>query len=191
MTATPAKLVTADEFSCMQDEDGKEYELEEGRIVEVGGASPRSSAVAATILILLGAFVRLHKLGVVGGADWRAKLTASPDSIRNPDVCFTRAARLRGGKVPLRHQAGAPDLVFEVLSPSDRYRRTVRRVREYLAAGAAVVVVVDPDERSAAVHRPDGTMEDYDGDGVLTFGDLLPGFTLNLAEIWLDAEDGE
>ncbi len=188
MTAAPTKLLTADEFFWLPD-DGKLYELEEGRLVEVGGASPRSSAVAAAVLILLGVYVRQHKLGVVGGADWRAKLFSDPDTVRNPDVCFTRAERLPGDKVPNRHQEGAPDLVVEVLSPSDRYRRTVRRVREYLAAGARMVVVIDPDERSAAVHRPDGSMEDYEADGVMTFGDLLPGFSLNLAEIWVESDD--
>ena len=188
MTTTPAKLMTADEFFCLPDDD-KRYELQKGRLIDVGGASPRSSAVAMAIGALLYVFVRQHNLGKVGGADWGARLFANPDTVRVPDVAFVRKERLRNGKLPRRFQDGAPDLVVEVLSPTDRYRRTARKVREYLAAGAQLVWVIDPDDRSAVVYRADGTDEDYDSDGVLDGGDLLPGFTLNLAEIWEEVED--
>jgi Uma2 family endonuclease len=138
---------------------------------------------------LLYVFVRQHDLGEVGGADWGARLFANPDTVRVPDVAFVRKERLRDGKLPRRFQDGAPDLVVEVLSPSDRYRRTARKVAEYLRAGASLVWIIDPDERSAVVHRADGSMDEYGADGVLDGGDLLPGFTLNLAEIWKEVED--
>ena len=187
MTTTPAKLITADEFFCMS--DSKMYELEEGRLVRVGATSPRSSAVAANVLILLGAFVRESRLGVVGGADWGTKLFANPDTVRALDVCFVRAERLPGGRVPVRFQDGAPDLIVEVLSPTDRFRAVARKVREYLAAGARLVWVIDPDERSAVVYRADGTISEYEEAGVLDGEDVVPGFTLNLADIWVDAAD--
>lgn len=187
MASTSTKLITADEFFCIPD-DGGRYELVEGRLEEVG-ASPRSSAVAIAIASLLFAFVRRHKLGVVGGADWGAKLFTDPDTVRVPDVCFVRFERLPGGRVPVRFQDGAPDLVVEVLSPSDRFRRTARKVREYLETGARLVWVIDPEERSAVVYRAGGSISEYDADGVLDGGDLLPGFTLDLAEIWVDGDD--
>jgi Uma2 family endonuclease len=115
MTAAPPRLMTADEFFCLPD-DGKRYELVEGRLEDVGGGSPRSSAVAANILILLGSHVRPHKLGGAGGADRGAKRFADPDTVRVPDVCFVRGERLPGGRVPVRFQDGAPDLVVAVLS---------------------------------------------------------------------------
>ena len=188
MTTTPTKLITADEFFRKPD-DGKLYELVEGRLEEVSAASPRSSAVAAMVLTLLNVFVRQNRLGVVGGADWGTKLFSNPDTVRAPDVCFVRAERLPGGRVPVRFQDGAPDLIVEVLSPTDRFRAVARKVREYLAAGARLVWVIDPDERSAVVYRADGTISEYEEDGVLDGGDVLPGFTLNLADIWVDAAD--
>lgn len=188
MTSTPTRLMTADEFFCMPD-DGKLYELVDGKLEEVGAASPRSSAVAALIVTLINVFVLRHKLGVVGGADWGTKLFSNPDTVRAPDVCFVRRERLPGGRVPVRFQDGVPDLLVEVLSPSDRYRKVARKVREYLAAGARLVWIIDPEERSAVVYRADGSQTDYDADGILDGEDVLPGFTLNLAEIWLDAAD--
>ena len=187
MTTRPAKLITADEFLCMPD-DGALYELEEGRLVDVGGAGWRASTIAMTIGILLGTFVRRHKLGTVSGADLGVKLSDNPDTVRVPDVAFIRAERLRGNRTR-GFFSGAPDLVVEVLSPSDRYRRPARKVAEYLRAGALLVWIIDPEERSATVHRADGTVETYGADGVLDGGDLLPGFTLHLAEIWEEVED--
>lgn len=188
MTTTQTSLMTADEFLAMPD-DGKVYELEEGRPVEVGGASWRSSTVAMTIGTLLNVFVRLHKLGKVSGADLGTRLAANPDTVRVPDVAFIRAARLRDGKGPRGFVGGAPDLAIEVLSPSDRYRKVARKVREYLRAGASQVWVFDPEDRSAEVHHADGRVEEYGADGVIPGGDLLPGFTLDLAAIWEDVED--
>jgi Uma2 family endonuclease len=58
-----------------------------------------------------------------------------------------------------------------------------------LRDGATLVCIIDPEERSAVVHRADGAMDEYGADGMLDGGELLPGFTLNLAEIWEDVED--
>jgi Uma2 family endonuclease len=189
-TTSPAKLITADEFFCMPD-DGKLYELVEGRLEEVPGASPRSSAVAANIVTFLNIHVRRHKLGKVGGADWGARLFSDPDTVRVPDAVFVRTERLPNGKVPIRFQDGAPDLVVEVLSPSDRYRRTSRKVREYLDAGARIVLVIDPDDRSAVVHRPGGVIEDHAADAAIDLSEAVPGFVLNLPDIWEDGEAGD
>lgn len=189
-TAEPPKLMTADEFFCMPD-DGKLYELVEGRLEEVPGASPRSSAVAMNIGTLLNNFVRQHKLGKVGGADWASRLFSNPDTVRVPDVVFVRTEHLPGGKVPVRFQNGAPDLVVEVLSPSDRYRRTARKVNEYLRAGAEMIIIIDPDERSAVVHHADGRVEEHEESGLIDGGALLPGFTLSLADIWEDSDEDE
>jgi Uma2 family endonuclease len=182
--------MTADEFFSMPD-CSKLYELEEGRLVAIGPAPWRSSTVAATIGALLGTFVREHKLGKVSGADLGTKLASDPDTVRVPDVAFIRAERLPGGRRPRGFSTGASDLVVEVLSPSDRYRKTQRKVREYLAAGARLVWIIEPEDRSAVVYRADGTIEEYGADGVLNGGDLLPGFTLNLAEIWEEVEKGD
>ncbi len=188
MTTTPTKLITADEFLHMPD-DGKVYELEEGRLIDVGGASWRSSTVAATLIALIYAFATPRRLGKVSGAGLGTKLAANPDTVRVPDVAFVSAARLPDGRGPSGFLSGAPDHAIQVLSPSDRYRATLRKVREYLATGARLVWVIDPDERSAVVQRADGTISEYGEDGVINGGDVLPGFTLNLSDIWEEVTD--
>lgn len=185
MATVSSSHMTAEAFFALPDA-GVRYELVAGRLEEVGAASPRSSAVAANVLIDLGSFVRRARLGVVGGADWGARLFADPDTVRAGDVCFVRSERLPEGRVPVRFQEGAPDLIVEVLSPSDRFRAVSRKVREFLAAGALLVWVLDPEERSAVVFRADGSVSEFGEDDVLDGEDVVPGYQLALASIWVD-----
>lgn len=81
---------------------------------------------------------------------------------------------------------GAPDLAVEVLSPSALASEVRTKVREYLAAGARLVWIVDPESRTASVHRPDGTGRELGEDGTLDGEDLLPGPRIPLAELCAD-----
>ena len=49
----------------------------------------------------------------------------------------------------------APDLVFEIRSPSDRTRALMAKVVEYLDAGVKVVCIVDPERQTVSVHTQD------------------------------------
>jgi Uma2 family endonuclease len=46
-----------------------------------------------------------------------------------------------------------PVLAVEVLSPTDRYGKTLKRVRQFFKAGIVLVWVVDPEDRTVTVHR--------------------------------------
>jgi Uma2 family endonuclease len=48
-----------------------------------------------------------------------------------------------------------PDLVFEVLSPSDRWSNVLAKIGEYLTAGVRVVCVLDPAAETAQTFYPD------------------------------------
>jgi Uma2 family endonuclease len=192
MAAVPRpNLMTASDLLRMPD-DGNLYELEEGRLIRVSPASSLPAIVAIHIAARFSVFATEHALGKVGGPDWGAMLFSNPDTVRAPDVAFVRAERFPRGRIPRGFLQGAPDIAVEVLSPSDRYSKTRRKVQEYLDAGARYVVIVEPFDRTAVVHRADGGVVEFGADGVLTFEDLLPGFSLSLSEVWEEAdEDGE
>ena len=46
-----------------------------------------------------------------------------------------------------------PELVFEVLSPDDRWTKVLAKVLEYLAAGVGVVCVLDPSRRNLHLYE--------------------------------------
>jgi Uma2 family endonuclease len=48
------------------------------------------------------------------------------------------------------------------------------------------VWVIDPEARTAIVYRPDGRVTFLDEDGVLDGEDVVPDFSLALADVWVD-----
>jgi Uma2 family endonuclease len=184
MTNLPAeRLLTAEDLMQLPD-DGYRYELDEGRLVRMPPGGPLAAIVAATILTLINEFARLHRLGKVGGADFGSILAREPDTVRAPDVAFYRTDRLPPGGIPSMYWELAPDLAVEVLSPSDRRGKVLRKVGDYLDAGTQLVWVVDPRRRTAVVYRPEGEPTILGADGILDGEDVLPGFTLALGDVW-------
>lgn len=69
------------------DHENRPCELVEGTLVEKS-AGYDESEIAVTIIILVGSFVRRHKLGSVTGPDGTIRLF--PGLVRIPDVAFTQ-----------------------------------------------------------------------------------------------------
>ncbi|HZQ35572.1 MAG TPA: Uma2 family endonuclease, partial [Dehalococcoidia bacterium] len=111
------------------------------------------------------------------------KLGADPDTVRRPDVAVA------GGHRAIRIDAGfvldAQTLAVEVISRNARFTATIRRVRQYLAAGTRLVWVVDPDDRSGVIFRPDGTMTELGEHDAVAGEDVLPGLVLSLEQVWV------
>jgi Uma2 family endonuclease len=83
---------------------------------------------------------------------------------------------------------GAPDFAIEVRSPEDRLRALVAKARDYLAAGGRLVWIVDPATRRVYVHRRGRLPRVVQGRAVLDGGDVLPRFSLPLADVFADLE---
>jgi Uma2 family endonuclease len=80
---------------------------------------------------------------------------------------------------------GAPDLAIEVLSPEDRPRELRENVDGYLARGVPLVVVIDPNKKTATTFRPDTPSVTLKSESdVLDLSDVIPGFSCQLREIF-------
>jgi len=123
-----------------------------------------------------------RRLGTVVAAETGFWLSRDPDTVRAPDIAFVRAARTP--ETERGYFPGPPDLAVEVLSPNDRPGYVREKIAEWLEAGALVVWVVDPRERTVTVHEA-GKHPSVLGDtDTLSGGDLLPGFELAVSEIF-------
>ena len=130
------------------------------------------------LYVSLGAFVKQHRLGRLYGADTGFKIAKDPDTVRCPDAAFVRTERvIRTPKFIER----TPDAVFEVISPSDSYSEVEEKTRQWLRAGAAVVVIIDPETQTVRVHRTGSTTP---VDDVLEIDDVIPGWRLPLSELF-------
>lgn len=152
MANAPAEpLLTADELLALPD-DGCHYELVQGRLIAMSPSFSKPAIVGGNILAEIRAFVKQHRPGICGGADWGFLLATEPDTVRAPDCVFVWAARVPATGVPDGFWPGAPDLAVAVLSPSKRPGELLAKVEDYLAAGTRLVWLVDPDARGRAGH---------------------------------------
>jgi Uma2 family endonuclease len=130
-------------------------------------------------------FVSNHQLGQVYPDNTSYILEGTPQNIRIhriPDLSFVREERVnRQNMGPMLF---APDIAIEVLSPTEREGETAGKIADYLRFGSQQVWVIDPEERSLAVHFPTGRVRVYQGEDVLPGGDLLPGFELRIADLF-------
>jgi Uma2 family endonuclease len=103
--------------------------------------------------------------------------------LRAPDVAFVSTQRL-GAEDQAGFFDGPPDLAVEVVSPNDRAYEVAEKTRHWLDAGARAVWVVWPDTRSVTVHYPGrDPIILHEGD-TLDGGDVVPGFTCDVAAIF-------
>lgn len=129
------------------------------------------------------AFVERHNLGVVTGAKTGFQIEREPDTVRAPDVGFVCAERVPPAPLPGFFQ-GAPDLAVEVLSPGDRASELLAKVEDWLHAGCHAVWVVDPSRQTVSVYGAGEGMIVYRVSDTLPGGELLPGFSLRVGEVF-------
>ncbi|WP_435019483.1 Uma2 family endonuclease [Tundrisphaera sp. TA3] len=182
-TATEAQLIQANA------RNGKIYELVDGTLVEKG-MGYAESVIALLLGGFLNGFVIPRNLGIVSGPDGMMRLYAG--TVRGPDLAFASWDRIPGRRFPTEPIAGfAPDLAVEVLSVSNTRAEMDRKRAEYFQAGVRLVWEVDPRARVVAVHESTGESTRIDERGTLDGGAVLPGFALDLADLFagLDRQD--
>ena len=77
-----------------------------------------------------------------------------------------------------------PDFVTEMRWHTDRLSVLQAKMEEYMANGARLGWLLDPLERRAHVYRPGAQPEILDSPETLSGDPELPGFTLDLTQIW-------
>jgi Uma2 family endonuclease len=182
-TAELTKLMTAEEFGKRPD-PGYPEELVRGEIVPMALTDTRHGEVCVQSSYLLKRFLEDHDLGRVIGNDAGVITARGPDSVRGPDIAFFSYLRLPKGQIPRGYQVVAPELVIEVRSPSDRWRAVQAKVVEYLDAGVLVVVVLDPDPRTAHVFAEDDPPRVLSAEEDLTLAGVLEGFAVRVGKFF-------
>lgn len=153
MATVTQTLLTAEEFGRRAD-PGYPEELVKGRIIRMPPAGSYHGYVCNNTGGILRAHVRANGLGHVLSNDSGVITERGPDTVRGADVSFYTYHRVPKGSPPLKGDIDVvPDLVFEVLSPDDRWPKVLAKVAEYLAAGVGVVCVLDPSRRNLHLYE--------------------------------------
>jgi Uma2 family endonuclease len=134
--------------------------------------------------LLLGNHVRENRLGEVYAAETGFLLSRDPDTVRAPDVAFIQQARLKELDDDAGYIAIAPDLVGEVVSPSDSFSQVEEKALYWLASGTKMVLVADPEARNMHVYRAADNIVVLDEHAVLDAGDVVPAWTLPIRDVF-------
>jgi Uma2 family endonuclease len=139
--------------------------------------------IAALIAHYLLSFVLPRGLGRVG-VEVRIRLDDDPRNVRLPDVIYS------AGTQPVQTRGSLtrpPEMAIEIKSPDDSIRALRASASYYLAHGCRMVWLILPEQRIVEVYTPqdDRVLTVTD---TLTGGDVLPGFTLPVAEIFRDMQ---
>jgi Uma2 family endonuclease len=176
--------VTAEELWDMPEVPGKRCELVDGELVEVPGAGALHAMIVFALARLLEDFARQHELGLVLPDGLAYVLRRGPDQVRIPDVSFIAWEHVPDEGIPEGFWEGPPTLAVEVVSPNDRADDTHDRVQDYLEAGTRQVWVLWPRRRSISVYSPGADTCELGPDAVLNGGDMLPGFTVRVGDLF-------
>lgn len=172
-TATPS-ITPAQAFDIIaalpRHRDHK-MEFLDGELFIIMPESPTSSEYAVFILMILAPFVYERGLGRV--TTEQAGYMIGEDRV-SPDVAFIRKDKRFVDK---GYNPDPPDLVVEVISPSDR-RRTIERKKKIYADAGILAWFVYPKRKIVEVHAPGQPVQSVGVDGVLSGGDVLPDLTL-------------
>lgn len=105
---------------------------------------------------------------------------------RSPDASWIRSERWnsltsdqRQGFIPL-----CPDFVIELRSPSDGLSKLQDKMQEYMANGASLGWLIDPQGKQVEIYRAGQPKEVLENPATLSGENVLPGFVLELRRVW-------
>ncbi|HLH24231.1 MAG TPA: Uma2 family endonuclease [Chloroflexota bacterium] len=182
----PALDITEDQFFefCQLNDDLRIERTAEGEWLIMPPAGWEPSARNAEITRQFANWAKQDGRGVV--ADSSAGFRLPNGAVRSPDASWVLKERL--AEVPAEQQERflplCPDFALELWSPSDRLSTLRAKMVEYLANGLRLGWLLYPPARRVYVYRPAASVEELDNPMTLAGDPVLPGFVLDLREIW-------
>jgi Uma2 family endonuclease len=131
---TAVKLMTAEEYWLLPD-DGGPTELVRVRVVPMNMPAPRHGEICGNTVHILKRYLDTNDIGRVVSNDSGVITERNPDTVRGADVGFYSYKQIPKGPLPEGCLSVVPEVIFEVRSPGDRWRRILAKVAESLEAG--------------------------------------------------------
>ena len=181
-TLAPKRKVWTDKQLEALPKDGHKYELLDGELM-MSPVHANHGIVCMRLGALLFNFVQRHNLGALFDSSTGFRL--SDNLLLCPDVAFVSKATLKKILIaPDKFLQGAPDLVVEVLSPSDRMVQINRKLDHYFEHGTRLAWLVNWPKAQVHIYTPDSIEALTRSKDVLTGGGVLPGFKCKLKQIF-------
>jgi Uma2 family endonuclease len=182
MVATKAKPISVEELWERRDEPYR-FALIDGELHRIPGAGGTHGALQIFLGMHFGPFVYSRNLGRLYSATG-FRLFADRETTLFPDVAFVRRERVPRQEQEERFLNLVPDLAMEIESPSDYPKLKDEKLTAYLDARTPCVWWFYPRARSISIHRSGQDEVKLGPDDLLDGGDILPGFSIRVGDLF-------
>jgi Uma2 family endonuclease len=172
------------EFAHRPENENAWLELDRGNVIALDPPTRLMGFLTATFGALIGNHAEAIGTCYAVCGDCGVILRRDPDTVRGADVAVYDDFDSLKDK-SFRYAEVAPLLAVELLSPTERPMRIMRKVADYLGAGTKIIWMVDPETRSAIVYRPNRIPQLVEAEGTLDGEEVLPGFRRKLGYFFL------
>jgi Uma2 family endonuclease len=184
LTAQP---MTDEEFSafCAEHPDLNFEMSADGELIVMPPTYSDTGASNSEIAGELHNWARKDRRGVV--CDSSTGFVLPNGARRSPDASWTLKSRVQALSAAKQRKAFwhlCPDFVIEVKSASDRLKPLRKKMLEYLEQGAQLGWLVDPENETVEIFRPDGKSQKRTGVDKLEGEGPVAGFVLDLTYVW-------
>lgn len=156
----------------------------QGELIIMPPAGGETSERNAEITMQLRQWAKREGEGVT--FDSSAGFRLANGSVRSPDAAWLKRSRFdiltaeeRKKFLPL-----CPEFVVELRSPTDSLSMLQEKMQEYIDNGAQLAWLIDPEQKRLYVYRAGEPAQELDQPETVSGDPLLPGFVLDLREIW-------
>jgi Uma2 family endonuclease len=165
-------------------------EFTDGLVTQKMAAKPTHGSLQLLLASALNQIAGPRRLGIA----FPETRFVTPTWAPVPDVAYYRRERirLRGDQLPADFTE-APDIAIEIVTPGQSVTELIKKCVRYIALGTQIALLVDPDEETVLVFRPDRPLQLLQGADQIVLDDLLPEFDLTvqgmfdaLAPNWLN-----
>ena len=107
-------------------------------------------------------------------------------AVRSPDAAWIKRTKWEIIPAEKRKKFApiCPEFVVELRSENDSLSTLKEKMQEYIDNGTQLAWLIDRKQRKVFIYRPNCGVEELDNPQTLTGEDILPGFVLDLSEIW-------
>jgi Uma2 family endonuclease len=152
-------IPTWEEFLATSKE-GRKSEWVDGEVTSMTPANFQHELILANLTEILVDYCRANR-------EWKwipsnAVFTTYAENWRCPDISLVRRSRVTGGDFPKGRAQFAPEVAFEILSPSQTPSEIQSKRRDYMESGV-IQVWIDPEKRSIELIEPDQPLRYFQG----------------------------
>ena len=176
--------VTHKEFEKLcQDNPDRAFELTAtGELIVMAPAGWESSEKNSDLTTDVNLWNRQTKLG--RAFDSSGGFTLPNGAVRSPDVTWIEKSKLLDVPVGVKFPQVIPDFVIELRSDTDRMPKLREKMEEYRAAGVRLGLLIDPKSKQVEIYRLGQETSVLESPSEIDCSEVMPGFILNVSEIW-------